>query len=478
MRLNRVLAHAGYGSRRAAEEVILQGRVTVNGEVVRELGVRLDPDVTKVTVDGEPIALERPVYIVVNKPKGYVSTNDDPAGRPRVVDLLPELPERVYTVGRLDEESTGLLLLTNDGELANRLAHPRFGVEKVYRALVAGHPEPVVLDRLMEGVWLSDGKARARHARFAGKQGDATMIELILGEGKNREVRRMLAKLGHKVMSLTRISVGPIGLRGLAIGAWRHLTSPEVDLLRRVADGEPVATPGGERRTARKPRPQGGLSNLVEPAGVGAGRGPRPARPERAAPRGRTGPAPDGLTPVGGRKVGNHLLGPAPSGTPNGGRPAGPRPDVPLGPRPVGGGGRKVGGHDLGPPAERRPGGRPPVGRPSARPGLYEPRAARREDRAEVEPTEVLVSPVGDDRMAAPAGARRAAGLGPRRPLRSREPVEGAMRVVDGRRILGLESTEVKSEEGPIGGPGGRRPSVIRRVKPLKKPRRRPTGGE
>ena len=141
-RLQKVLAHAGIGSRRACEEVILQGRVTVDGQVVRELGTRVDPHRAKIAVDGEPIRLERMVYYAVNKPKGYVSTNHDPSGRPRVVDLLPEIPQRVYTVGRLDEMSTGLMLLTNDGELANRLAHPKFGVEKLYRAVVAGTPEP------------------------------------------------------------------------------------------------------------------------------------------------------------------------------------------------------------------------------------------------------------------------------------------------------------------------------------------------
>ena len=134
-RVQKVLAHAGLGSRRSCEDLIKQGRVAIDGQVVRELGTRVDPDRARITVDGEAIRRESMVYYAVNKPKGYVSTNVDPAGRPRVVDLLPEIPERVYTVGRLDEESTGLMILTNDGELANRLAHPRFGVEKLYRAL-------------------------------------------------------------------------------------------------------------------------------------------------------------------------------------------------------------------------------------------------------------------------------------------------------------------------------------------------------
>lgn len=161
-RVQKVLAHAGLGSRRSCEDLIKQGRVSVDGKVVRELGTRVARDQARICVDGELIRLESMVYYAVNKPKGYISTNVDPAGRPRVVDLLPEIPERVYTVGRLDEESTGLMILTNDGELANRLAHPRYGVEKLYHALIAGAPSSHVLAKLTAGVWLSDGKVRTR----------------------------------------------------------------------------------------------------------------------------------------------------------------------------------------------------------------------------------------------------------------------------------------------------------------------------
>src|SRR5690242_17601849 len=193
-RLQKVLAHAGIGSRRACEDVILQGRVTVNGQVVRELGTKVDPAHAKIAVDGQPIHLERMVYYAVSKPKGYVSTNNDPSGRPRVVDLLPEIPQRVYTVGRLDEMSTGLILLTNDGELANKLAHPKFGVEKLYRVVVAGTPEREVLQKLTDGMWLAEGKVRAKRVRIVGSRGQASVMEMVLAEGKNREIRRMLAK--------------------------------------------------------------------------------------------------------------------------------------------------------------------------------------------------------------------------------------------------------------------------------------------
>jgi 23S rRNA pseudouridine2605 synthase len=256
-RLQKVLAHAGLGSRRACEELILQGRVSVNGEVVRQLGTRVDRTGVRITVDGEPIQLESMVYYAVNKPKGYVSTNIDPSGRPRVVDLLPEIPQRVYTVGRLDEDSTGLMLLTNDGDLANRLAHPRYGVEKLYRALVAGLPTPETLAKLTEGIWLSDGKVRAKRARIVARQGQATALELVLAEGKKREIRRMLSKLGHKVMSLNRLAVGPITLKGLSAGGCRPLTRHEVELLRKVAAGAAAAQPRffGGNSSSRRQKP-------------------------------------------------------------------------------------------------------------------------------------------------------------------------------------------------------------------------------
>src|SRR5271157_299092 len=251
-RLQKILAHAGLGSRRDCEEYILQGRVTVDGKVVRELGTRVNSESAAIAVDGERVRLEKMVYFAVNKPKGYVSTNNDPAGRPRVIDLLPDVPERVYSVGRLDEDSTGLMILTNDGELANRLSHPRYGVEKTYRTLVAGAPSRETLAKLTEGFWLSDGKVRAQHVRVVGTQGEATTLELVLAEGKKREIRRMLAKLGHKVMSLTRIALGPIVLKGLSSGEHRPLARSEIDLLRKVAAGIELAPPrSSEHRGSR-----------------------------------------------------------------------------------------------------------------------------------------------------------------------------------------------------------------------------------
>jgi 23S rRNA pseudouridine2605 synthase len=286
-RLQKVLAHAGLGSRRACEELIIQGRVSINGEIIRVLGTRVDPASARVAVDGEPIKQETMVYYAVNKPKGYVSTNFDPSGRPRVVDLLPEIPQRVYTVGRLDEDSTGLLILTNDGELANRLAHPRYGVEKLYRALVAGLPTREMLAKLTEGVWLSDGKVRAKRVRIVGRQGQATNLELVLAEGKKREIRRMLSKLGHKVMSLNRIAVGPISLKGLSVGECRSLSRNEVDLLRKVAAGVSVSLPRFYQGGATPPSRDSHRARKAEQSRSGSDEDGsprrRPPRPSRDA---------------------------------------------------------------------------------------------------------------------------------------------------------------------------------------------------
>jgi 23S rRNA pseudouridine2605 synthase len=235
-RLNKLLAHAGLGSRRHCEALITAGRVTVDGESVRDLGTKVDPAQQRVAVDGRPLRLERHVYWLVNKPRGYLCTNHDPAGRPRVIDLVPHVNQRVYTVGRLDEESDGLVLLTNDGDLANRLTHPRFGVDKTYLVQVAGRPTREDLQKLLKGVWLSEGHVRARRVKRLRQQGESTWLEIVLNEGKNREIRRMLARLGHKVMQLRRIAFGPIVLGRLLSGKSRPVMGRELALLRQAAD--------------------------------------------------------------------------------------------------------------------------------------------------------------------------------------------------------------------------------------------------
>ena len=207
-RLQKVLAAAGAGSRRQCEELILAGRVEVDRQVVVELGTRVDLGRQEVRLDGVSLRRSKLVYYALHKPTGVVSTNRDPSGRPRVIDLLPKSDARLYPIGRLDLGSEGLILVTNDGDLANRLTHPRYGVEKTYRIQVAGHPDRDVLKQLREGVRLAEGVARVARVKVAGKHKDSTILEMVLKEGRNREIRRMLAQVGHKVLRLVRIAVG------------------------------------------------------------------------------------------------------------------------------------------------------------------------------------------------------------------------------------------------------------------------------
>jgi 23S rRNA pseudouridine2605 synthase len=234
-RLNKFLAHAGLGSRRHCESLIRGGRVSIDGRIVTDLATRVAPD-QEVKVDGAPIRTEKHVYWLVNKPRGYLCTNHDPSRRPLAIDLVPQISQRVYTVGRLDEDSEGLLLLTNDGDLANRLMHPRYGVEKAYLVLVAGNPSPDDLKKLLQGVWLAEGHVKARQVKRLKRQGNSTWLRIVLSEGKNREIRRMLAKLEHKVLRLKRIEIGPLEIGNLHTGKSRPLTGPELKSLKRLAE--------------------------------------------------------------------------------------------------------------------------------------------------------------------------------------------------------------------------------------------------
>ncbi len=234
-RLNKFLAHAGIGSRRHCDQLIATGRVRVDGQTVRELGTQIDPGAHDVSVDDHPVRTEKFVYWALNKPRGYLCTNHDPAGRPLMLDLVKHVEQRVYTVGRLDEDSEGLLILTNDGDLAHQLMHPRYEVEKTYEALVAGSPSGDDIKQLLTGVWLSDGRVKARAVKKLKRQGDSVWLRIVLCEGKNREVRRMLAKLGHKVMRLRRTAIGPVRLDRLPKGKSRKLALPEIEALRKAA---------------------------------------------------------------------------------------------------------------------------------------------------------------------------------------------------------------------------------------------------
>lgn len=232
-RLQKVLAERGWGSRRLCEDLIATGRVTVNGEAA-VLGRRVDTSSDVVAVDGVPIGV-RPglVYYLLNKPEGVVTTAHDPQGRPTVVELVPAEP-RVYPVGRLDLDTSGLLLLTNDGDLANRLAHPSHGVEKEYLAEVRGRPSSGVVRRLREGVELEDG--RTAPARVS--QPAPGVLRITIHEGRNRQVRRMCEAVGHPVLRLVRVRIGPLRDTALAPGQWRELTKAEVRSVVEAASGD------------------------------------------------------------------------------------------------------------------------------------------------------------------------------------------------------------------------------------------------
>ncbi len=252
-RLNKILAHAGIGSRRYCDQLIAAGRVVVDGQAVRDLGTKVDPQHQRVVVDRKPLRTEGHVYWAVNKPKGYLCTNHDPAGRPRVIELVPHVSQRVYTVGRLDEESEGLILLTNDGDLANRLMHPRYGVEKTYLVQVAGRPSRDDTEQLLKGIWLSEGRVHAKRIKQVRRQGDSTWLEIVLDEGKNREIRRMLAKLEHKVLNLKRLAIGPVHLGRLRGGKSRPVKGRELAALREVAEHAGQAR---QKRLAHAGEPQ------------------------------------------------------------------------------------------------------------------------------------------------------------------------------------------------------------------------------
>jgi len=225
VRLNAYLARAGVASRRGADELIKAGRVTVNGEP-GQLNTSVQSR-DRVEVDGERVALQRLAYVLLHKPAGVVTTARDPQGRPTVVGLVPAEP-RIVPVGRLDADTTGALLLTNDGPLAHRLAHPRYGVEKVYEAEVEGEPDDEALDALRNGIELDDGATAPARVRRLGPN----TIELALHEGRNRQVRRMLEAVGHPVARLHRSAYAGLTLEGLEPGRWRELEPSEVDALR------------------------------------------------------------------------------------------------------------------------------------------------------------------------------------------------------------------------------------------------------
>lgn len=234
-RLNKVLAAAGLGSRRQVDELIEQGRVEIDGETCTEFHRKVDPAVAKIEVDGQSLRKQKAVYFAVNKPAGFLCTNRDPEGRSRVIDLVPD-SARLFPVGRLDRSSVGLILLTNDGELAQRLAHPKYGVPKSYFVVVQGQIAADQLNRLRRGIYLAEGVARVEGAKIRRVRKGCTELDITLTEGKNREIRRVLARLGHKVVVLRRVAIGPLRLSDMPEGAHRPLHPTEVDALYSAAE--------------------------------------------------------------------------------------------------------------------------------------------------------------------------------------------------------------------------------------------------
>ena len=236
-RLQKALSRAGVASRRKAEKLIAQGRVTVNGELVTDLGTRVQ-QTDAISVDGAPVEREPDYqYLLVHKPTGCICTLSDPEGRPTVVDLIPDNVARLFPVGRLDWNSEGLLLLTNDGGLTNRLTHPRFQVERIYQAKVKGKvgANDSRLVKFRKGVTLDDGTtAKAKEARMTHRAAKHSWIEIVLTEGRNREVRRMCETVGWEVLRLRRIGFGPLRLDDLPMGAWRWLKPHEIKQLKRM----------------------------------------------------------------------------------------------------------------------------------------------------------------------------------------------------------------------------------------------------
>ncbi|MEQ8764797.1 MAG: pseudouridine synthase [Planctomycetota bacterium] len=317
-KLHKILAHAGIGSRRACEELIEQGRVTVDGRVVVDVATRVDPESAEIRFDGETIRSEHTVAYLVNKPKGFLCTNHDEQGRKRVIDLVPDR-RRVYCAGRLDEDSEGLIIVTNDGELTNRLTHPTYRIPKAYVVRARGEVTVDDVAKLREGVWLAEGKVKPVRITLKRKGKENSLLEIVLFEGRNREVRRMFAKAGFPVRHLRRIRIGNLDDRGLKTGGWRPLGRAEIEELRAWDESTPERRPT-ERRSSSGPSRRGG-----PPGGGGQRRSGPGTRPSGGAKGGPRGPRPSGGPGRGGGSRGpsgeGSGRGSAPKGSGGSGRP-------------------------------------------------------------------------------------------------------------------------------------------------------------
>lgn len=277
-RIQKLLAQAGLGSRRACEEFLIGHRVTVNGKLV-ELGAKADPNKDVIKVDGKRIQIEQTrVYVMLNKPAGIVTTNEDEFGRKTVRDLVP-IDEHLFPVGRLDADSEGLVLLTNDGDLTNALTHPRFEHEKEYVVMVEGRPSEGVLQSWRRGVLLEEQMTAPARVDVLEGDRDKTWLRVVMHEGRKRQIREVAGMLGHKVRYLQRVRIGPLKLGQLKLGAWRHLTAGEVrDLLESAGLGvkKPVKKP-----VAKKPAAEKSMSRTSQPKKAAAGKGGLRSGPQK-----------------------------------------------------------------------------------------------------------------------------------------------------------------------------------------------------
>jgi 23S rRNA pseudouridine2605 synthase/16S rRNA pseudouridine516 synthase len=233
-RLQKVMAHAGVASRRKSEEIIAEGRVKVNGEIVTEMGFKVDPEQDEIIVDGEVISEEKKRYILLNKPEGFITTVSDPEGRPTVMDLIPDLKQRLYPAGRLDYDSSGLLILTNDGDLTYKLTHPKKEVDKKYRVLAQGELKEEDFEKFEEGMIIDGQKTAAAKISNVSYKNDQTQFEIVIHEGRNRQVRRMAKIAGFSVISLKRIAFAFLTLKGVKEGEFRYLSDQEVNKLKNM----------------------------------------------------------------------------------------------------------------------------------------------------------------------------------------------------------------------------------------------------
>ncbi len=234
MRLNKFLASCGIASRRKCDELIFAGKVKVNGEIIKTPAFKIDPEKDEVSVNEDIVKLPKKIYIALNKPEGVLCSLKDDFGRTLITDLIPEIKERIFPVGRLDFNSEGLILLTNDGELSNRLIHPKYKVEKTYHVLIKGNIDRDSLERLSNGIELDGKKTQPSKIRILDMGKKTTFIEIKIKEGKKRQIRRMLKEVGYEVKKLRRVKFGPIKLGRLKKGEWRYLTKKEVENLYKI----------------------------------------------------------------------------------------------------------------------------------------------------------------------------------------------------------------------------------------------------